>query len=177
MGVPAAAGRSPGCTVVCAVREGQYVPVMADSARLIENLIYTYAERIDAGDYPGVAGLFTHGRIQAATAEEPLTLATGSDEVLGLYRHTTRLHDDGTPRTRHLTSNVMIQLDDSETSATARSYFTVLQQVDDGPLQPIVSGRYHDRFHVVDGRWWFETRIMHVDLQGDLSRHLLQPLD
>ena len=177
MGVPAVAGGSPGWAVVRGVREGQYVPGMTDPARSIENLIYTYAERIDAGDYPGVAGLFTHGRIQAAGPDQPVTIATGIDEVLELYRRTTRLHPDGTPRTRHLTSNVMIQLDAQEASATARSYFTVLQQVDEGPLQPIVSGRYHDRFHVIDARWWFETRIMHVDLQGDLSRHLLQPLD
>ena len=150
---------------------------MADSARDIENLIYTYAERIDAGDFPGVAGLFAHGRIQTAGSDGPVTIATGSDEVLKLYGATTRLHPDGTPRTRHLTTNVMIQLDDGGASASARSYFTVLQQVYDRPLQPIISGRYHDGFRVVDAHWWFETRIMQVDLLGDLSHHLLQPLD
>ena len=36
---------------------------MSDSARQIENLMYTYAERIDAGSLEGVADLFTHGRI------------------------------------------------------------------------------------------------------------------
>ena len=36
---------------------------MADSAREIENLLYTYAERIDGGDLEGVADLFAHGRI------------------------------------------------------------------------------------------------------------------
>ena len=150
---------------------------MVDSARDIENLIYTYAERIDAGDFPGVAGLFTHGRIQSAAPDGPVTIATGNDEVLELYRSTTRLHDDGTPRTRHLTTNVMVRLDDGGGSASARSYFTVIQQVDDRALQPIISGRYDDRFHVVDAHWWFETRIMQVDLLGDLSHHLLQPLD
>ena len=37
----------------------------------------------------------------------------------------------------------------------------------------IVTGRYHDTFHQVDGRWCFDTRTMLVDLVGDLSRHLL----
>ncbi len=149
---------------------------MADTARTLENLIYAYAEKIDAGDFSGVAGLFAHGRIQAAGPDEPVTIASGSDEVLELYRSTTRLHADGTPRTRHLTTNVMIRLRDDSASASARSYFTVLQQVDDGPLQPIISGRYLDTFHAIDSQWWFETRIMQVDLLGDLSHHLLQPL-
>ena len=39
---------------------------MGDSAREIENLLYSYAERIDAGDLGGVADLFIHGRIKAA---------------------------------------------------------------------------------------------------------------
>jgi hypothetical protein len=149
---------------------------MADTARALENLICSYAERIDAGDFPGVAGLFAHGRIQTAGNEAPVTIASGSDEVLELYRSTTRLHADGTPRTRHLTTNVMIRLSDNGASASARSYFTVLQQVDDSPLQPIISGRYLDTFHPVDSQWWFQTRIMQVDLVGDLSHHLLQPL-
>ncbi len=34
-----------------------------DAAREIENLLYTYADRIDRGDFDGVADLFTHGRI------------------------------------------------------------------------------------------------------------------
>ena len=41
------------------------------------------------------------------------------------------------------------------------------------PLQPIIAGRYHDTFHCIDGEWWFDTRIMLVDLPGDLSQHLL----
>ena len=59
---------------------------------------------------------------------------------------------------------------------SARSYYTVFQQVDEQPLQPIICGHYHDTFHRVGGRWWFETRILFVDLVGDLSRHLLYEL-
>jgi hypothetical protein len=36
---------------------------MSDSAVEITNLIYRYAELIDAGDLAGVAGLFAHGRM------------------------------------------------------------------------------------------------------------------
>jgi hypothetical protein len=43
-------------------REEQAGPVR-DAAREIENLVYTYAELLDAGDLDGVAALFAHGRI------------------------------------------------------------------------------------------------------------------
>ena len=67
-------------------------------------------------------------------------------------------------------------MDESGNTALARSYYTVFQQVDDFPLQAIISGRYRDTFQLIDGRWWFDTRTMFVDLVGDLSRHLLYEL-
>ena len=39
---------------------------MSDAAHEIENLLYAYAERIDAGDLEGVAGLFEHGSTTAS---------------------------------------------------------------------------------------------------------------
>jgi 3-phenylpropionate/cinnamic acid dioxygenase small subunit len=140
-----------------------------DSARQIENLVYAYAERIDAGDLAGVAELFRNGRIQAA----PGVCFEGADAVRGLYESATRLYDDGTPRTRHVTTNVTVEVDDDAGTGSARSYYTVFQQTDELPLQPIIAGHYHDTFHVVDGQWAFDTREMFVDLTGDLSHHLL----
>ncbi len=32
-------------------------------------------------------------------------------------------------------------------------------------------------FQRIEERWWFDTRIMFVDLVGDMSRHLLYSLD
>jgi 3-phenylpropionate/cinnamic acid dioxygenase small subunit len=149
---------------------------MADSAREIENLLYTYAERIDAGDLEGVADLFAHGRI-AASADAPQEQTfEGRDRVLGLYQGSTRIYEDGSPHTKHVTSNAIIEVDEAAKAASARSYFTVFQQVDDLPLQPIIAGRYQDTFQYIDARWWFDTRIILVDLAGDLSRHLLYDL-
>ena len=142
---------------------------MPDSAREIENLVYAYAERIDAGDLAGVAELFRHGRIEAA----PGVVLEGVDAVRKLYESSTRLYDDGSPRTRHVTTNVIVEVDDGADTATARSSYTVVQQTDALPLQPIIVGRYRDSFHRVDGRWCFDTRQMFVDLTGDLSHHLL----
>ena len=150
---------------------------MIDSARQIENLMYTYAERIDAGNLEGVADLFANGRI-VASPDAPLeTVVAGRDEVLGMYQGSTRLYPCGTPRTKHVTTNAIIEVDDDAGTASARSHYTVFQQLDDFPLQPIITGRYHDTFHRIDGQWWFDQRTMLVDQLGDLSRHLLFELN
>ena len=146
---------------------------MIDSARQIESLMYTYAERIDAGNLEGVAELFANGRIVASPDAPVESVAAGRDEVLGMYQGSTRLYPCGTPRTKHVTTNAIIEVDDDAGTAAARSYYTVFQQLDDFPLQPIITGRYHDTFHLIDGVWWFDQRTMLVDQLGDLSRHLL----
>ena len=145
---------------------------MADSGRDIENLIYAYAERLDAGDLDGVAELFAHGRICGIENGPPETVFTGVAGVRQMYEMATRLYDDGTPKTKHHTSNVAIYVDDSEGTARSRSYYAVTQATPDLPLQVIVTGHYHDTFHRVDGAWWFDTRTMFVDQVGDMSQHL-----
>jgi hypothetical protein len=42
-------------------------------------------------------------------------------------------------------------------------------------LQPIVSGRYHDRFERRVGQWRFAERRVRVDPVGDVSHHLRHP--
>jgi SnoaL-like domain len=142
---------------------------MPDTGRDIENLVYAYAERIDAGDLAGVGELFRNGRIEAA----PGVVFEGVDQVRGLYESATRLYDDGTPHTKHVTTNVTVEIDDEAGTATARSYYTVFQQTDALPLQAIIAGSYRYTFHRVAGQWCFDTRQMFVDLTGDLSHHLL----
>ncbi len=149
---------------------------MSSSDRAIENLLYTYAERIDSGDLEGVASLFAHGCIKPGPDAGPDAVARGRDAVLKMYQAATRLYPDGTPRTRHLTTNAIVEVDEGADRASARSYFTVVQQTEVLPLQPIISGRYHDTFHRIQGVWWFDTRIMLVDLMGNLKQHLLYEL-
>ncbi len=142
-----------------------------DAERAITNLIFAYAERIDAGDYEGVADLFEAGRI---TAEGTDTVRSGRDEVLAMYRQTTRIYEDtGTPKTKHVTTNLIIDVDDESGTARARSYFTVLQAAPGVDLQPVIAGRYHDRFERAQGSWCFAERRIICDLFGDLSHHLL----
>lgn len=145
---------------------------MTDSARQIENLLYTYAERIDAGDLDGVAQLFAHGRIQGMEDGPPETVFTGTTGVRQMYEMATRLYDDGTPKTKHLTSNVRIVVADDGDTARSTANYLVTQATPDLPLQVIITGHYHDTFRRIEDTWWFDTRTMFVDQIGDTSHHL-----
>jgi uncharacterized protein (TIGR02246 family) len=137
----------------------------------ITDLVYAYAERIDAGDFEGVADLFADAELtfEGFTEGRP-----GREKILAMYEASTRRYDDGTPRTKHVMTNVVVEVDDDRRSATARTYFTVLQAVPGVfSLQPIIAGRYRDAFVRADGSWRFSHRHMLVDLVGDLSQHML----
>jgi 3-phenylpropionate/cinnamic acid dioxygenase small subunit len=145
---------------------------MSDSAVEITNLIYTYAELLDAGDLDAVARLFEHGRICGMEDGPPETVFRGTAGVRKMYDMATRLYEDGTPKTKHNTSNVQLYIDEAEGTARSRSYYCVTQATPDLPLQVIVTGHYKDTFQRLDGVWWFDSRIMFVDQLGDVSQHL-----
>ena len=145
---------------------------MSDSALEITNLIYTYAERLDAGDLDAVAGIFAHGRICGVENGPPETVFEGSAGVRKLYNMATKIYEDGTPKTRHNTSNVQLHINEAEGTARSTSYYSVTQATPDLPLQVIVTGHYKDTFHRLDGVWWFDSRIMFVDQVGDVCQHL-----
>jgi len=141
---------------------------MATDSEQITALMYSYAARLDGGDFEGVAKLFAHATIRSDGID---MVVRGSEEALELYRNSAMLYD-GKPCTKHVTTNVIVEVDASGNSATARAYFTVLQARPEFPLQPIIAGRYHDTFARIDGAWCFTDRLMFVDLIGDLRYHL-----
>jgi ketosteroid isomerase-like protein len=143
---------------------------MPDAERSIENLIFAYAGYVDDGDIAAVATMFAHATIGVDGMAEGLR---GREKIEALLRSTIRLHENGTPLTKHVTTNVLIEVDEEAGTATARSYFTVLQAAAGLGLQPIVAGRYRDRFERHDGTWRFAERRFTTDLIGDISKHLL----
>jgi 3-phenylpropionate/cinnamic acid dioxygenase small subunit len=141
---------------------------MASDEQAIRNLLFSYAERIDRGDLDGMARLFEHAAYRAGD-QAPIT---DWRQVAQLNKSLVLLYEDGTPKTQHVTTNVLIELDASGTAASARSRFTVLQGAPGTALQVIVAGRYHDRFEKVSGAWRFSARHIFMDLVGDLTHHL-----
>ena len=141
------------------------------ASEAITKLIYTYAERIDAGDFAGVADVFAHATL---TFEGFGDAVTGRDAIASLYARTTRRYEDGTPRTKHVMTNVMVDVADDEETASSRSYFTVLQAVTgELALQPVIAGRYRHTYTRTEGRWEVATMHITIDLFGDLGHHML----
>ena len=141
---------------------------VSDDRAAIEDLLADYADHIDDGNFTAVGALFTHGRVCDATGA---VLAEGAEPVRDLYEATTRRYPEGTPRTHHAVTNVMIGV--TGDTATARSRFIVYQAVTDGALRPVITGRYRDTFARQDGAWHFTERRLDPRLTGDLSEHLL----
>ena len=140
---------------------------MATPRDAIVALVHVYAERIDAGDLDGVAPLFA----DATYGAEGGPVRDGSEAVLAALRAAVVLYD-GLPRTKHVITNLTVEVDEAAGTATARSYFTVLQATPILPLKPILAGRYHDRFRRLGDEWRFADRRIHIDLVGDVSQHL-----
>jgi 3-phenylpropionate/cinnamic acid dioxygenase small subunit len=137
------------------------------SYRAIERLIATYAELVDDGDFAAVGALLADATFAGGSGS-----VRGRDAIEKMLVENVIVYDDGTPRTKHVTTNLAIEVDEASDTAVSRSYFTALQALPDLPLQPIVSGRYHDRFERRDGQWRFVERRVRTDLVGDLSHHL-----
>jgi ketosteroid isomerase-like protein len=137
----------------------------------VSNLIYRYAERIDDGDFAGVAAVFEHATL---TFEGFGDAVSGRDAIEKLYTNTTRRYEDGTPRTKHVMTNLIVDIAADGVHAASRSYFTVLQAVPGGlALQPVIAGRYRHSYEKVDGRWRVTTMHIIIDLTGELGHHML----
>lgn len=136
----------------------------------IQTLLVTYAGHVDAGRFEQVAAMFEHSTYRVDHADTGrVSEYRGSEPVLGFCRQT-RVYDDGTPRTRHVITNVDIHVDGDH--ATSECYVTVFQQTDVLPLQPIAAGRYVDRFERAPGGWRFADRLITGFLLGDRSQHI-----
>jgi len=139
----------------------------ADDYLEIQNLLFRYPYALDRGDFDAVGDLFANARVFSGG-----TLLADRDAraVSNAFREWVIVYPDGTPRTRHLLANVLIN-PISPDRVTVSSYVMVFQQAPGGPLQPVIGGDYLDHMERIDGRWQFVERHMGNDLIGDLSAH------
>jgi hypothetical protein len=133
----------------------------------ITALVNRYGELIDTGDIDGVVAMFAHATWRSAATGNVLRTP---DEIRAVYDRIVLY--DGVPRTRHLMTNVTIDLADGDDDASGRCTYTVLQEVQPGgPIEIVVVGRYEDRYHRGPDGWHLTDRLFHVDLAADQSRH------
>ena len=89
----------------------------------------------------------------------------GEEAIAAHYGRTTRLYPDTrTPKTKHVMTNTLIEVDEDAGTATYRpgrnACYTGHREVprttstEALPLQPIITGRYEDKFERVAGRRW-----------------------
>jgi len=135
----------------------------------VTDLIYRYAELIDAGDFDGLGELLGRADFGGARTAR----LNGAQNIAGLFAMTTRRFPESgdTPKTRHLVMNPIVEI--AGDTAEARSTFCVVQATENVRLQPIVVGRYRDRFARDTNGWYFTERIAEVEMVGDVSEHLL----
>ena len=131
----------------------------------IENLLARYCQLYDDGDLKGYAALF-----EGASIDGPLGSLYGAEKVFDVQTRTCIMYD-GVPRTRHVITNLIIDIADDGLTATASCYVTIFQQTPDVPLQPIYVGQYFDELKKVEGTWRFHVRRAVPYLMGDVSHH------
>jgi 3-phenylpropionate/cinnamic acid dioxygenase small subunit len=135
----------------------------------IARLLFTYAERLDAGDLGGMAALFEKATFRSADGAMVLT---GTAEVRAAFAGSVQFHD-GTPATQHVTTNLYVDEDPDGRRAVAHSAFTVLQATETLPLQVVCAGRYRDEFVRDDSGWHFADRLVDIRFFGDVSQHIV----
>jgi len=146
--------------------------------QVIEETLYRYAEAIDTADIETVGQIFAAG----ALIHDDGTETRGPKAIFDLYSNLIIFYDaDGnevpyarracTPRTKHVTTNLIIEFDVELNVANARSYFTVYQTINDNNVI-IAGGRYADRFEYDPYGWHLIERKIHIENRGDMSHHL-----
>jgi 3-phenylpropionate/cinnamic acid dioxygenase small subunit len=136
----------------------------------IHALVQRYGALLDAGDMDGVVAMFSRATWRSAATGE---VRRTPEEIREVYENIV-LHD-GAPRTRHLMTNVVIDMEDGADDATGTSTYTVLQSMAGEPITIVVVGRYEDTYHRGPDGWHLTDRLFLVDLMGDTSRHVPRP--
>jgi len=155
-----------------------------DRARAaIDHILFTIAERRDAGDFEGMAALFARSSFDTDYPDAPSGhgVQQGAAEIAEGFRTMCHVYEEGGARTQYHTTNSIYDIDVDGDCADVRSYYFVTQAVPAHldhvggvgfGLQIVASGHYVDRFECLDGQWQIVARKIFADLTGDRSRHM-----
>ena len=130
----------------------------------ITDLMNLYCTAIDSGD------LKTFGKLFATASWVAEGRAPGPNSMNNMI-----LYEDGTPRTKHVITNLTLDIDEAAGTASGHCYVTVYQQTSDFPLQAIFVGEYYDTFSRSAQDWAFTRREIRNSLIGNMRAHLKTP--
>ena len=133
----------------------------------IARLISAYCTGIDTGHLDDTAQLFAEGTWYL-TPDSPLS---GTEDV-ARFLHDNAILYAGVPGTRHVVTNIRIDLAGDRATARAQSYVIVFQAVPGSAPEIIFQGAYDDAFAHSGSSWHFAERRILTDGTGDMSRHL-----
>jgi len=157
-----------GLTAVMLLVSGQaWGQTTRTSEESIQRLGATYAALIDEGKFKAVADLLKDAKFTVIDVT-----SEGKDAIYQQLIDGVQIHENGTPKTWHVNTNYLIEVDETAGTATSSNYFTVFQTHADLPLQAIVTGKYHDKFKRENGEWKFVERFVQPWLIGDLRYHV-----
>jgi len=135
----------------------------------ITNLLYRYNELIDEGNLSGALELFKYASFKVL---HDVNLQN-ADQVLANLEKIIVMYPDGTPKTKYVITNPIIEIDDEKGTAVCRSHYTVYQATPDIPLQVIAGGRYHDWLERINNNWRFTYRdYTLIDMVGNIHGHI-----
>ena len=140
---------------------------MSDKDEIL-SLLNLYSYTIDGGDLKSFTALYEKGEWNI----EGLPPNRGAQAIFDNVMSKVIIYDDGTPRTRHINTNIEIAIDEKNETAKVQRYVTLIQQTETLPLQVIFSGHYHDEFVKEEGKWRFAKTVVTKPLIGDGSQHL-----
>ena len=132
----------------------------------ISTLVHSYARLLDGGDVDGVVALFEHSTWRSLPNESVLR---GSAEVRPVYENL--FAREGGLQTKHLITNLSIDVEPGAVTASSHCYWTVLRSAPNEPIAVTLSGQYTDRFQKLDGQWRFVDRLINIDQTGEPSDH------
>ena len=146
--------------------------------QVLEETMYRYCEAIDTADIETVGTIFAAGALVSQDGTE----TRGPKAITKLFSEMIIFYDNSgdevpyankacSPRTRHVTTNIIMEFDNNVEIAKIRSYFTVYQTIDSKNVI-IAGGRYHDRFERDPYGWHLIERRILIDNLGDMSHHL-----
>ena len=136
----------------------------------VEDLLFAYASALDEGRIADCTALFARSEFTI----KGVATVHGSDGLAELFSGII-IYEDGTPRTKHIVTNVNVDIAEDGSLARANSYLTVMQRFEDKSLRAIFSGSYDDQFKKDSNGWYFTERIITGALIGDMSQHLKKP--